>query len=160
FNGTDPLAYANTGFLWDLARAHGRTVRVYGEYAGSLPERDVSERSELLGKWKASEDFSHKWHVTAPLAPLNDVLATNYPPYALTIPDVVRAQIFLTDLHAWSERGTMPNLVIVQLPSDHTRGATAGQSTPQAMVADNDLAVGQVVDGLSHSPFWPKMAIF
>ena len=56
--------------------------------------------------------------------------------------------------------GTMPNLVILQLPSDHTRGATPDYSTPKAMVADNDLALGQIVEALSKSPFWPKMAIF
>jgi hypothetical protein len=54
----------------------------------------------------------------------------------------------------------MPNLVIVQLPSDHTRGTAPGTSTPAAMVADNDLAMGQIVDALSKTPFWRKMAIF
>jgi hypothetical protein len=54
----------------------------------------------------------------------------------------------------------MPNLVILQLPSDHTRGAAPDQSSPKAHLADNDLALGQIVDALSHTPFWPKMAIF
>jgi hypothetical protein len=54
----------------------------------------------------------------------------------------------------------MPNLVIMLLPSNHTRGTTPGTNTPKAMVADNDLALGQVVEGLTHSPFWKKMAIF
>ena len=54
----------------------------------------------------------------------------------------------------------MPNLVILQLPSDHTRGTTPDCSTPKAMVADNDLALGQIVEALSKSPFWKKMAIF
>ena len=54
----------------------------------------------------------------------------------------------------------MPNLTILQLPSDHTTGTSADWSTPKAMVADNDLAVGQIVEALTHSKFWPKMAIF
>jgi hypothetical protein len=53
----------------------------------------------------------------------------------------------------------MPNLVLLQLPGNHTRGATANASTPKAYVADNDLALGQIVEALSKSPFWPKMAI-
>lgn len=159
FDGTDPLAYANTGFIWDLARARGRTVKVYGEYAGRLPESDLTERAMLLDRWKKGDDLSSHWNITAPLAPLNAVLARNYPPYSQSIPDVVRAQIFLKDLAAWTTSGTMPNLVIVQLPSDHTRGATPDFSTPKAMVADNDLALGQIVEALSNSPFWPKMAI-
>ena len=94
FDGTDPLAYANTGFLWDLARARGKTVKVYGEYAGRLPESDLTERATLLERWQRGDDLSSHWTITAPLAPLNAVLARNYPPYSQSIPDVVRAQIF------------------------------------------------------------------
>ena len=160
FDGTDPIAYANTGFIWDLALARGRTVKVFGEYAGRLPETDASQREKLLDRWRAGDDFTKDWQITAPLAPLNKVLARNYPPYTLTVPDVVRAQIFLKDLDAWTQAGSMPNLVLVQLPSDHTRGAAPDFNTARAMVADNDLAVGRIVEALSRSPFWPRMAIF
>lgn len=159
FDGTDPLAYANTGFLWDLARGRGKTVRVYGEYAGRLPEENNNQRASLLERWKAGDDFSGEWAITAPLAPLNQILAKNYPPYSQAIPDVVRAQIFLKDVAEWTKSGTMPNLVILQLPADHTRGASPGTNSPKAMVADNDLALGQIVEALSHTSFWPKMAI-
>jgi hypothetical protein len=159
FDGTDPIAYAGTGFLWDLARARGRSVRVYGEFAGRLPESDLNERSRLLDRWRKGDDLSRVWSITAPLAPLNEVLAKNYPSYSTSIPDVVRAQIFVKDVAEWTARGTMPNLVIAQLPSDHTRGATPDYATPKAMVADNDVALGQMVEALSKSPFWSKMAI-
>ena len=139
FDGTDPIAYARTGFLWDLARARGKSVKVYGEFAGRLPETDRAERSRLLDRWKAGDDFTRDWSITAPLAPLNAVLAKNYPPYSQSIPDVVRAQIFLKDVGEWVTAGSMPNLVILQLPADHTRGLTPEASTPKAMVADNDL---------------------
>jgi len=160
YDGTDPLAYANTGFLWDLALARGKTVRVYGEYAGHLPESDTAQRSKLLERWKNGDDFSAEWNITAPLSPLNRVLAKNYPSYSQGIPDVVRAQILIKDIAGWTRDGTMPNLVLVQLPSDHTRGATPEVSTPKAHLADNDLALGQIVEALSKSPFWPTMAIF
>lgn len=160
FDGTDPIAYANTGFLWDLALARGRTVRVYGEYAGRLPERDLQQRQSLLERWQRGEDFTREWNITAPLAPLNKILAANYPPYTQSVPDVVRARIFLKDLAQWTASGTMPNLVVLQLPSDHTRGATPDYSSAKAMVADNDYALGQIVEALSKSPFWSKMAIF
>jgi YVTN family beta-propeller protein len=159
FDGTDPIAYANTGFIWDLARARNKTVAVYGEYAGRLAENDPGQRARLLERWRAGEDFTKDWSITAPLAPLNDALAKNYPPYSMGIPDVVRAQIFLKDLDRWVEQKKMPNLVILQLPSDHTRGAAPDASTPQAMVADNDLALGRIVEALTKSPFWPKLAI-
>jgi YVTN family beta-propeller protein len=159
FDGTDPIAYANTGFLWDLALARNKTVRVFGEYAGRLPETDRGERERLMERWRGGEDFTREWSITAPLAPLNMVLARNYPPYTQNVPDVVRARIFLKALDEWKAAGTMPNLVVLQLPSDHTRGATPEFHTAKAMVADNDLALGQIVEALSASPFWKKMAI-
>ena len=160
FDGTDPIAYASTGFLWDSARARGKSVRVYGEYAGHFTENDPAQRATLLHRWQEGDNFGSEWQVVAPLTPLNAILAKNYPPFSLSIPDVVRAKIFLRDVADWVKRGAMPNLVILQLPSDHTRGAAPGQSTPAACVADNDLALGQIVEGLSHTAFWAKMAIF
>lgn len=159
FDGTDPIAIAQAGTIWDLASRAGRTVRIYGEYAGRLPE-PPAERIGYLKRWRDGEDFTARWSVTAPIASMNAFLARNYPPYTNAIPDVVRAQIFLKDLKRWEAEGRMPNLAILQLPCDHTYGTTPGASTPRAMVADNDLALGRIVEALSHSRFWPRMAIF
>ncbi len=160
FDGSDPIAYSDGGFIWDAALRMKKTVRVYGEYAGRLPESDNQQRSKLLERWKRGDDFTRDWNITAPLKPLNKILASNYPSYSQAIPDVVRAQIFLTDLKKWETASEMPNFVVLQLPSDHTRGTTPGANTPKAMVADNDLALGQIVEALSKSRFWKKMAIF
>lgn len=160
FDGSDPLAYSNGGFIWDLALKRGKSVKIYGEYAGTMSAVSAKERRPLLESWKRGEDHGSRWNITAPIASMNPILAKNYPSYTNGIPDVVRAQIFLKDVAAWEKEGKMPNLVLLQLPSDHTYGTSPGASTPQAMVADNDLAVGQVVEGLSKSKFWPKMAIF
>src|ERR1019366_8111209 len=86
--------------------------------------------------------------------------AKDFPYWTLAIPDVVRAQIFLKHLQAWEKNAAMPNLVLVQLPNDHTAGTSPGLPTPQALVADNDLALGQIVAGLSQSRFWKSMAVF
>ena len=160
YDGTDPIAYSAGGFIWDAALRMRKSVRVYGEFAGRMAEDNPEIRSGLLNRWRNGEDFTRDWNVTAPLEPLNKILARNFPPYTQAIPDVVRAQIFLADLKRWEADGKMPNLVIMLLPSDHTRGATPEYSSAKAMVADNDLALGKVVDALSHSPFWRKMAIF
>ncbi len=160
FDGTDPIAYSDSGFIWDAALKMKKTVRVYGEYAGRLPESDRQQRITLFDRWKRGEDFTRDWNITAPLKPLNKILAANYPSYTQAIPDVVRAQIFKADLKKWAAAGEMPNFVILQLPSDHTRGTSPGAHTPKAMVADNDLALGQIVEALSKSQFWKKMAIF
>ena len=159
FDGNDPIAYSRTGFIWDLALARKKSVRVFGEFTPRLPE-PAQLRSRLLEGWKGGEDFSDRWKNSSPIPPLDSVLAKNFPAYTNSIPDVVRAQIFLADLRKWERQGEMPNLTILQLPCDHTFGTRPGISTPKAMVADNDLALGQTVEALSKSKFWPKMAIF
>ncbi|MDX1983301.1 MAG: alkaline phosphatase family protein [Bryobacteraceae bacterium] len=158
FDGSDPLAISSGGLFWETALAKGHSVRIYGEYAGTM--RDKRDRHRMLEEWKNGADFAGEFNVTAPIAALNKVLAKNFAPYSLAVPDVARARIFLADLAKWQREGSMPNLVVMLLPSDHTSGASPGASTAKAMVADNDLAVGQVVEGLSKSPFWKSMAIF
>lgn len=159
FDGSDPLAISSGGLLWDAALARGRTVRIYGEYAGLLAD-NRDKRNSYLERWKNGESFLTEWNITAPIANLNKVLARNFPSYSLGVPDVIRAGIFLNDLKKWETDGNMPNLTVMLLPSDHTLAALANASTPKAMVADNDLALGQVIEGLTKSRFWKDMAIF
>jgi len=160
FDGSDPIAYSDSGFIWDAALKLKKSVRVYGEYAGRMSETDNQQRVKLFDRWKAGEDLTREWNITAPIKPLNNILAKNFPAYSTAIPDVVRAQIFIADVKKWEDAGKMPNLVLLQLPSNHTRGAAPGTHTPRAMVADNDLALGQIIEALSRTPFWKKMAIF
>jgi DNA-binding beta-propeller fold protein YncE len=158
YDGNDPIAYASGGFLWDYVLARKKTVRVYGEFVPAL--RVPVDRHQLLERWQKGESFSKEWNVSSPIPRLNENLAKHFPSYTTAIPDVVRASIFLEDIQRFEKEGSMPNLILLQLPSNHTNGARPGSSTPQAMVADNDLALGQIVQALSHSRFWPKMAIF
>ena len=160
FDGTDPIAYAQGGFLWDAALKAGKTVRVYGEYAGRLTEARPTQRAEYFERWRKGDDFTRDFNIVAPIDPLNKILAANYPTYSNAVPDVVRASIFLDEVKKWTPANPMPNLVILQLPSNHTFGATPGASTPRAMVADNDLALGLIIEELSKTPFWRKMAVF
>ena len=74
--------------------------------------------------------------------------------------DLKRADRFLEELAEFEKTGEMPRLVILRLPNDHTSGTCPGKPTPTAYVADNDLALGRVVEGLSKSRFWKGMAIF
>ncbi|MBM3763104.1 MAG: bifunctional YncE family protein/alkaline phosphatase family protein [Acidobacteria bacterium] len=160
FDGSDPMAYASGGFIWDYALAKGKSVKVYGEYAGSTRETYGKTRAQMLEEWKAGVDFTKRWNIKALIEPLNKILAANFPAYNTNIPDLARAQIFLADLKKYEAEGKLPNLILLQLPSNHTNGTSPGASTPAAMVADNDLALGQIVEALSKSKFWPKMAIF
>ncbi|HUR59595.1 MAG TPA: bifunctional YncE family protein/alkaline phosphatase family protein, partial [Opitutaceae bacterium] len=159
YDGTDPVAYSAGGFLWDYALRAKKTVQVFGEFAPSTGARGT-DRAKLLTRWRAGENFAGLWQTKSPIPPLDANLVRDFPGYGLEIPDVVRARIFLSELKKWETAGKMPNLIFLQLPSNHTRGTTPGVHTAKAMVADNDLALGQVVEGLSHSPFWKKMVIF
>jgi hypothetical protein len=159
YDGTDPIAYSKNGFIWDYAVNKGRTVRIFGEYAGHLTTSKPA-RIQYLNRWKQGDDFTKEWNTVAPIAPMNKLLAKNYPSWSENIPDVARAQIFLADLKRMESEKAMPNLTIVQLAADHTAGTDPGTSTPRSMVADNDLALGQIVEALTKSTFWPKMAIF
>lgn len=160
YDGTDPIAYSQGGFLWNEALRAKKTVRVYGEFVPGMDERRTADRLKLLEEWKQGADFSGRWQVKSPIPSLDPLLNRDFPSYTNVIPDVVRAQIFLKDLKRWSIEGRMPNLVLMLLPCDHTMGTTPNTSTARAMVADNDLALGQVVEALTKSPFWKKMAIF
>jgi YVTN family beta-propeller protein len=158
FDGTDPIAFSSGGFIWDYALRAKKTVQVFGEFAPRASGRN--NRAALFKRWRDGDKFENDWKTESPIKPLDGLLVRRFPGYALTIPDVVRARIFLEELKKWEGAGKMPNLVIAMLPSNHTSGTAPGGFTPKAMVADNDLALGQIVEGLTHSPFWKKMAIF
>jgi hypothetical protein len=82
------------------------------------------------------------------------------PGWNMRIPDAIRADVFLKEFEGYEKRGDWPNLVIIFLPSNHTSGTSPGAPTPRAQVADNDLAVGRIVERISRSRFWPKTCIF
>ena len=158
-NGDDPLAFAGSGFLWDPLATRHRTFADFGEFVGEMGGKNGDLRASLLEQYKQGSEFAGVFTTKAPIARLNQFLIPDYPAYGLKVPDVARARIFLRHLKDWEAAGRMPNLVMVQMPSDHTEGTTPGFSTPKACLADNDLAVGQVVDGISHSGFWKSTLI-
>jgi len=97
---------------------------------------------------------------------LRDHFDPHYPDFRLDYPDQLRVDEFLNEFHQFVEarqRGEgneLPQFVILRLGNDHTLGTQPGLPTPEASVADNDLAVGRVVEALSHSPYWDDTALF
>jgi hypothetical protein len=65
-----------------------------------------------------------------------------------------------TEVQKATGKDVMPSFIYMSLPVNHTMGANLGSPTPQSMVADNDVAIGMIVDALSHSPFWGSTAVF
>lgn len=164
-DGTDALASPASGFIWDLALAHGKTVRDFGEYATVAKRwKDPTNKEKI--NWATSwRDFTNHAHqiayTSAPdIESLGPVLETNYASWDLSIPDAVRAEQFIAWLHQAEQTGNLPSLTLLWLPDDHTSGTKAGAPTPRAQVADNDLAFGQIVEAISHSKFWKDTCIF
>lgn len=162
----DALAYSPAGFLWDNALAHGKTFRDYGEFA-------ITDKSWLDPKRKGGIGFQQAWHnwtnaanptlrisSRPAVASLGPYLCTNTVGWDMNIPDVFRAAQFIRELKEFERTGNFPQLVIICLPNDHTSGTGSGAPTPEAQVADNDLAFGQIVEALSHSRFWKETCIF
>lgn len=164
-NDLDVMAWSPQGFLWSAVEKVGRTTRVYGEMCtGSTKFRDPRTKGHpsfqdfyqdhLQGTRRAS------FVVKPGHASVQAHLATDYPAWAATIPDQTRADIFIKHLRA-CERGErkFENLHILSLPNDHTSGTKAGLPTPAAAVADNDLALGRIVEAVSKSSYWKKTCI-
>ncbi|MEO5511202.1 MAG: bifunctional YncE family protein/alkaline phosphatase family protein [Longimicrobiales bacterium] len=164
YDGSDALAYSSGGFIWDAAAARNKSVAVFGEFAPEKPDSGAPWRNRLLEEYRARRAGTGNapiptFNTTSEIPSLDRTLIRNFPTWTLGVPDVVRAEIFAANLKAWEAAGSMPNLVIIQLPSDHTTGTSADWSTPKASVADNDLATGQMVEALTKSSFWPSTAI-
>lgn len=156
--GDDALTYSATGFIWDKILDKGLTFRNYGEMDYTDEKPDVSY-AEILKDWQDKTGkikFEHRIGIQR----LKKHSAPDAPGWNMDIPDIIRAEVFLKDLKTWEAKGEMPSFVILYLPNDHTTGTTPGDPTPQAYLADNDLALGRVVEGLSKSRFWKDTAIF
>ena len=158
-DGSDPLAYSETGFLWDNALKHGKTFRNFGEY---VTHTSVPKNANWFDYYADYVDRSEKVQVTvkptlARLVPYTHPKYTWWPP---VMPDVYRARIFIDELQEYERTGQMPNLIYLTLPCNHAMGTRETYPTPRAMVADNDVALGQIVEAVSKSRFWPSTCIF
>ena len=137
----DDVAAPAQGYLWDLAERARISFRNFGEFTAEEGEGEAR-------RYRGTKPF---------LAAHTDSL---YPSFDMRIPDQRRADVWLAQFRRWEAAGDMPALQILHLPRDHTQGASAGYETPRAMVADNDLALGRIVEAVSRSRFWERTAVF
>ncbi|HEU4878681.1 MAG TPA: alkaline phosphatase family protein, partial [Gemmatimonadaceae bacterium] len=141
----DDVASPGTGYLWNLAEKAGITFRNYGEFV--IPLDFEPEGSKHPG-YRANKPF------------LAEHTNQDYPGYSLEIRDQRRADVWIAELKQFERDGKMPALEIIRLPNDHTAGARAGSPTPFAYMADNDLALGRMIEALSKTQFWKSTAVF
>jgi YVTN family beta-propeller protein len=135
------------GHMWDLAKRKGLTYRSYGEYAARASTGTTMEAAPsteaLVGH--VSKDYMN----------------------GLEVRDTEKVAVFLREFkeyeanyNSFDPGKRLPNYVVMSMPEDHTTGTAPGHYKPEAMVADNDYAIGQLVDAVSHSAYWPNTAIF
>jgi DNA-binding beta-propeller fold protein YncE len=124
------------GFLWTLANREGVTFRDYGEMVKGNPGWPVTQRD------------------------LGPDVNPDYAPMDFVTQDQKRADVWIAELQRFVRDGNMPQFEILWLPMDHLAAGRPGKCTPRACMADNDLALGRIVQALSHSRYWKDTVIF
>jgi YVTN family beta-propeller protein len=135
FDGSRPVANPTKGFIWNYCQRAGVSFRNYGEFEDNGPPTlDILKDPE---------------HYCRP-----------YIGWNLDTQDIRRESIFEKDFDSLLQAGAVPHFSTIYLPNDHTSGLTKGDYSPVAQIADNDLALGRLVDHISHSAIWSQSAIF
>jgi hypothetical protein len=167
WNMTDALTIAPTGFFWQGA-PRPLDVRIFGQFASpalwdpvTQSAKDIDEDAmSWTNSWRLYQEG--KWrdviYSRSGVPAMTKFMNLHYP-VGLNVPDQIRAEVFLEELAEREKSGVMPHISILTLPCDHTQGTKPGVPTPRAMAADNDLALGRIVEGISKSKFWPKSLI-
>ena len=158
-DGRDALAFSPTGFIWDNALHHKKTIRNYGEFISE--EAYVPKGVKWADLYNDYKNNTRNVKITIKVnkKEIEPFSHPTYPYFPLTAPDVYRAELFMEDLRKFEKEGSMPNLITMSLPADHTEGTNPDFPTPRAMVADNDLALGRIVEAVSKSQFWKDTCI-
>jgi YVTN family beta-propeller protein len=168
-NSNDALTYTPRGFLWSQAEKLGLNVKMYGEWSGaqsisaSYTWADFyntalfKETQGAEGKNIVPDDSVTE---TTAVPSAAKILDPHYPSFNTGIPDQYRVDYYLPLLKQQVASKTVPNLTIIWLPDDHTSGYTTGFPVPTSAQADNDLALGRIVEAISHSSVWANSAIF
>ena len=149
--GPNRNAYGNItapaeGYIWDHARRAGVSVRSYGEFAVAQNE--------------AKNDRPGPPPYRGSVPGLVGYVAPDYPPYDLSVPDARRVEAWLREFRRFEADGNLPALSILRLGNDHTAGTSPGFPTPTAMIAENDAALGRIVEAISKSRYWKESAVF
>ncbi|MBC7886891.1 MAG: beta-propeller fold lactonase family protein [Ferruginibacter sp.] len=154
----DALVYNKSGFIWNQALDNGKTVRIYGEACETEYDRNL-KWADLYKRYKDGK--KPDWHNESTIARILPIISPTFPDCDnIAFSDQQRADIFIQEWKQFEKGDSLPNLMILSLPNDHSAGTSPDFPTPNAMVADNDLAVGRIIEMISKSRYWDSTVIF
>jgi len=170
----DALTNTPKGFLWTGVEARGLTARLYGEWSSGVKVKKKADGTAYTwtdfyntslckeGKAPASSCVvpDDAIHVTSDIPSAAKIMDPHYPPFNLEVPDQYRMDYWVKEFQRLDAANEVPNLTILWLPNDHAAGASKNHPHPINYQADNDLALGRMVDAISHSKVWSQSAIF
>ncbi len=161
-DGDDPMGLSDAGGIWDAALKKKKTLRIYGEFCDDARCVYTPQPKSWLDLWKDREAGTNRYVVTpyTHLRHLRPFVHPHYGYWPLYQSDQHRADLFTEEYARFSRADTVPNLMILSLPCDHTEGLNTEFPKPKSMVADNDLALGRIVEAVSKSPQWKNTCIF
>ena len=144
YEGGERAALPPAGYIWTSALHAGLSYRNYGWWCTNITPAPASGKQIAAVRDPA-------------LAPHTNF---NYRAFDLDYKDTDRVRVFLQDLAEFEKSGRMPQFITLRIGNDHTSGTAAGKIAPRSAMADNDAALGMLVEGISKSKFWPSTAIF
>lgn len=162
YDGGDAMAYSAGGFIWDAAKKKRKTVRIFGEFCQQGLATMEPRPKNWLEAWQDRQSGANRIevHAHSTVASVRADVDPNIICWPLLMSDQWRADKFIDHYERLSRENRVPNLMILTLPCDHTEGMNPGYPRPRSMVADNDLALGRVVEAVSKSKQWKETCIF
>ena len=156
----DALVYNRNGFIWNNALEHGKKVRIFGE--ACLTHYDTRMKwLAIYNKYIQQENIERS--NTTTIARIRPIISPDYPDCDnINFTDQLRADVFIAEWKKYEQQpaDSLPDLMVLSLPDDHTAGTSPDHPIPKAMVADNDLALGRIIETITHSRFWDSTVVF
>jgi hypothetical protein len=155
YEGSKKISRPTRGYIWDYCAAAKISYRSYGEFVGvkDVKAGGGGEADQGLDRKPGDEYYTSEEALIGHFSP-------TFPPYNLAITDNTRIDRWLEEFREYEKNGKLPQFQIVRIGNDHTQGTRPGVPTPRAYVADNDLALGRLVEAVTNSKYWAKTAIF
>lgn len=161
-DGDDPMSIAHTGALWDAAAKKHKSIRVYGEFCDNELAGFDPKPKDWFEVWDDRKNGGGKFKFTAntTVDGLRPYINRQVHYWPLLQSDQYRADVFIKEYQEFCKKDSVPDLTILSLPCDHSEGLDPKYPSPRAMIADNDLALGRVVEAVSHGPKWRETVVF